>query len=977
MKKLYLETKRIINDAMANGQLVLFVGAGASVESGMPLWKAAIDNIAKKMPLTEEQKKTLDTFKIPQYYFNSRGKKEYTQLMRDIFRYEDNLRPTKLHKKLLDFQTATIVTTNYDHLIELAAEDNGEFIRVISQDIDMPYRKSRRELIKMHGDFEHDNFVLKEDDYLNYSRNFRLIETYIKSLIGSKVVLFIGYSLNDPDVKHIFSWVKDVLKEDFQRAYLILTKTEPNSIEKEYFKNLGVNLIYGSELIETEEVTHGQQLIEVIDYLQTKEQENDLDELFNALKPFEDLNYVYGKYVVNAFRKYDIVCRDDNEIDFFRIDNNSNSRPLMEMFWNTFEKKKGKTDFDKEKVNSILRVCEKSRFSVFRKKEGNRCVSHPINNLEISPIEGMIFKFDYKGLRNLLEDNYSKLSSDAPDLYMQQAYICAFLDEFYNAYNYLKVASKEFYVRKSYAWYFIAELNRKYVGEMVTTVFWPHELGREEQKIFESEVKAIDLDRVLNSIPDIENDANVFLHELKNFTISYNLFYNVYADSLKTSEQASTTYSLFAGTAAYESLRLKIRDFDRYETSNYIILDKYTENKSIFDLYIRTILSSINSTDIMVKYASGVCGNIKADSLTDFDLYIILRYMQQKDLKKYFKEYGIKKIPLCEEGKVYLDEVCQPICEESIRPKHTIWGVDRFWGYLELINHTNISEKVAQKVLQRLLQINNEVDIRTHRDLIRLFIRNIGDEKFYKNNNIYNLSNNFTNKVMEFVIAEKEDSGAISSVIIELLYFMNMSSIQFGNIDLIKKFIEGDYRALLFDAYPYLNNDSQIIIKENYHLWKPKERNVLEYFQYCEGVLAAVLDINQETEGEILLWISNMIDTVIKDDAPIMINYSISYIDVMHKMITLFLNDKILDIDSLKKIVEKSDDEMSKWLLDLDEFDYRKFQCSWLTLCSQSLIETIVKNETVKKNILKIYKEQYSVLNDRAQINEIIIKNFI
>ena len=196
--KLYKESKRIINDAKENGQLVLFVGAGASVDSGMPLWSKAIEKIAEKMPLTDKQN---DPLKIPQYYFNTRGKKEYTQLMRDIFRYGDNLIPTELHKKILQFETATIITTNYDHLIERAAEANGEFMRVISKDIDMPYRKARRELIKMHGDFENDNFVLKEDDYLNYSHNFKLIETYIKSIIGSKVVLFMGYSLNDPDVK--------------------------------------------------------------------------------------------------------------------------------------------------------------------------------------------------------------------------------------------------------------------------------------------------------------------------------------------------------------------------------------------------------------------------------------------------------------------------------------------------------------------------------------------------------------------------------------------------------------------------------------------------------------------------------------------------------------------------------------------------------------------------------------------------------
>lgn len=94
-KQLYKETKRIINDAKNNGQLVLFVGAGASIDSGMPSWKSAIEKIAEKMSLTDDQN---DPLKIPQYYFNTRGKKEYTQLMRDIFRYGDNLVPTELHK---------------------------------------------------------------------------------------------------------------------------------------------------------------------------------------------------------------------------------------------------------------------------------------------------------------------------------------------------------------------------------------------------------------------------------------------------------------------------------------------------------------------------------------------------------------------------------------------------------------------------------------------------------------------------------------------------------------------------------------------------------------------------------------------------------------------------------------------------------------------------------------------------------------
>ena len=35
----YVEAKRLIQEAKKDDQLVLFVGAGASIDSGMPSWK--------------------------------------------------------------------------------------------------------------------------------------------------------------------------------------------------------------------------------------------------------------------------------------------------------------------------------------------------------------------------------------------------------------------------------------------------------------------------------------------------------------------------------------------------------------------------------------------------------------------------------------------------------------------------------------------------------------------------------------------------------------------------------------------------------------------------------------------------------------------------------------------------------------------------------------------------------------------------
>ncbi|OUP15886.1 hypothetical protein B5F30_04405 [Lactobacillus johnsonii] len=174
----YEESKRIIREAQVNNKLVLFVGAGVSIDSGMPSWKSAIDEVKHRLGIEED-----DYLKIPQYYYDARGKKEYTALMRKIFKYGKPLPIKTVHRKIMQFNASTIITTNYDHLIEQAAEENAEVRQVISCDSDLPYETASKELIKMHGDFEHDNFVLKEDDYLYYASNFKLIENYIKSRV--------------------------------------------------------------------------------------------------------------------------------------------------------------------------------------------------------------------------------------------------------------------------------------------------------------------------------------------------------------------------------------------------------------------------------------------------------------------------------------------------------------------------------------------------------------------------------------------------------------------------------------------------------------------------------------------------------------------------------------------------------------------------------------------------------------------------
>ena len=81
----------------------------------------------------------------------------------------------------------------------------------------------------MHGDIsEASSIVLKEQDYLDYSQNAVLIELFIKSLLTDHIVLFLGYSLNDYNIKLILSWLNYMRSQngafdvDRRVGYLIL-----------------------------------------------------------------------------------------------------------------------------------------------------------------------------------------------------------------------------------------------------------------------------------------------------------------------------------------------------------------------------------------------------------------------------------------------------------------------------------------------------------------------------------------------------------------------------------------------------------------------------------------------------------------------------------------------------------------------------------------------------------------------------------
>jgi len=109
------------------GSVVPFVGAGLSVAGGFPTWRAhlrqqgrtaGIDQSHIENLLADGQYET-----VIEEIENTRGRDVFTQEIRDVFSRTGEITNTTL--RLTELFTDTVITTNYDRLIE-QAYDTGE-----------------------------------------------------------------------------------------------------------------------------------------------------------------------------------------------------------------------------------------------------------------------------------------------------------------------------------------------------------------------------------------------------------------------------------------------------------------------------------------------------------------------------------------------------------------------------------------------------------------------------------------------------------------------------------------------------------------------------------------------------------------------------------------------------------------------------------------------------------------------------------
>ena len=335
------------------GKLVIFVGAGVSCNvDGMPSWNALIQNMAKAIDysrcdtcrhrlescentcLLKDDFSTDELLKVPQHVFNKDQELYYRILNESIPAVTAD---APLSSAIFDINPAHIITTNYDQLLESSKNIFCEQYQVIVYDKDLLNADRGKYIIKMHGDLsDASSIVLKEQDYLDYSQKHVLIELFIKSLLTDHIVLFLGYSLNDYNIKLILSWLNYMRSQngafdvDRRVGYLILDQEIVDDTQLSYFSSNNIDVININSMPLIQEIPAdlsneiGKRLYSFLRVIANPALEENLSTIENAVKFMSRFSFVSYEQILKLLyvKRYEITDRElrlFSENDYARL----------------------------------------------------------------------------------------------------------------------------------------------------------------------------------------------------------------------------------------------------------------------------------------------------------------------------------------------------------------------------------------------------------------------------------------------------------------------------------------------------------------------------------------------------------------------------------------------------------------------------------------------------------------------------------
>ncbi|XYJ12665.1 SIR2 family protein [Telluria sp. B2] len=230
----------VLVERFASGNGTIFVGAGISSGSGMPLWSELID------PLRRQLGKGIDPcmsyLEVADLYETLYGRSELENHLRKMLG-DVRFQLTRVHELIVCLPVQRIYTTNFDDLLEQASHRQGMNRTVIANASQVGLSdNSKLSIVKLHGDLnDSSSLVFTAGDYYSYFTRNPAVADLLKVELQTRTVLFLGYSFSDIDLGMILGKVAS--QSGATRPLLFSLQLRPSKLAVAALKRRGVKAI--------------------------------------------------------------------------------------------------------------------------------------------------------------------------------------------------------------------------------------------------------------------------------------------------------------------------------------------------------------------------------------------------------------------------------------------------------------------------------------------------------------------------------------------------------------------------------------------------------------------------------------------------------------------------------------------------------------------------------------------------------------